>query len=60
MKTQLINAFNAAIVAEIIVLFLTLYTSVFNTPHSAHTDMQVKNTQLPAITRQLTQLITLL
>ena len=33
MKTQLINAFNAAIFAEIIVLLLTLYTSVFNTPH---------------------------
>ena len=33
MKTQLLNAFNAAIFAEIIVLFLTLYTSIFNTPH---------------------------
>ena len=33
MKTQLINAFNAAIFAEIIVLFLTLYTPIFNTPH---------------------------
>jgi len=33
MKTQLLNAFNAAIVAELIVLFLTLYTPVFNTPH---------------------------
>jgi len=33
MKTLLINAFNAAIFAEIIVLFLTLYTPIFNTPH---------------------------
>ena len=33
MKTQLLNAFNAAIFAEIIVLFLTLYTPIFNTQH---------------------------
>ena len=33
MKTQLLNAFNAAVFAEIIVLFLTLYTPIFDTPH---------------------------
>tara|TARA_Y100000748_G_C15153602_1_gene354945 strand:- start:81 stop:560 length:480 start_codon:yes stop_codon:yes gene_type:complete len=33
MKTQLLNAFNAAIFADLIVLFLTLHVPVFNTPH---------------------------